>query len=166
MHQSARCPSVQDFASDCRRVQCRKEAGGKRVGPAGKQIGHAHLTWAFAEAATWFWRNNPQAQQRLARVEKKPHKGKALSLLAHQLGRAVDFMRKRQGAFNLDLFLKTSGSSAGEPGASLDTPGDEPDASPLSVCCDCGVERHGVPRPCIPEPAALIGHPLWLLHRR
>jgi len=37
MHQIARFPSVQDFASSCRLGQCRKASGGKRVGTSGKK---------------------------------------------------------------------------------------------------------------------------------
>jgi transposase len=92
IHQIDRFPSVQDFASYCRLVKCSKESGGKRLGTSGKKIGNAHLKWAFSEAATLFLRNNPQGQKLLARLEKKHDKGKALSILAHKLGRAVYFM--------------------------------------------------------------------------
>jgi hypothetical protein len=56
-------------------------------------------------------------------LEKKHDKGKALSILAHQLGRAVYYMLKRTTAFDMDLCLRSSGSSAGAPGASLDAAG-------------------------------------------
>jgi hypothetical protein len=62
-------------------------------------------------------RHNLQGQKLLARLEKKHDKGKALSILAHTLGRAVYFMLKRQVAFDTGIFLQTSGSRAGEPGA-------------------------------------------------
>ena len=117
MHQIDRFPSVQDFASYCRLVKCSKESGGKRLGTSGKKIGNAHLKWAFSEAATLFLRNNPPGQKLLARLEKKHDQGRALSILAHKLGRAVYFMLKRQVAFDLEMFLQTSGSRAGEPGA-------------------------------------------------
>ena len=166
IHQIERFPSVQEFASSCRLVTCRKASGGNRLGTSGQTIGNAHLTGAVSEAATLCLRHNPQAQKRLARLEKKHDKGKALSMLAHTLGRAVSCMLKRQVACDMERVLQPSGSSAGEPGASLATKGDEPEASTLSVCVDCVCERQGVPRPCIPEPDALIGHPLWLLKRR
>jgi len=117
IHQIDRFPSVQDFASYCRLVKCSKESGGKRLGTSGKKIGNAHLKWAFSEAATLFLRNNPPGQKLLARLEKKHDQGRALSILAHKLGRAVYFMLKRQVAFDLEMFLQTSGSRAGEPGA-------------------------------------------------
>jgi transposase len=107
IHQIDRFPRVQDFASYCRLVKCSKESGGKRLGTSGKKIGHAHLKWAFSEAATLFLRNNPQGQKLLARLEKKHDKGKALSILAHKLGRAVYFMLKRNTAFDMNLFLRS-----------------------------------------------------------
>src|ERR687891_657522 len=102
-----RFPRVQDFASYCRLVKCAKESAGKRLGTSGKKIGNAHLKWAFSEAATLFLRNNPQGQQLLARLEKKHHKGKALTILAHKLARAVYDMLKRQTAFDMAMFLRT-----------------------------------------------------------
>jgi transposase len=117
IHRIDRFPSVQDFASYCRVVKCSKESGGKRLGTSGKNIGNAHLKWAFSEAATLFLRHNPQGQKLLARLEKKHDKGKALSILAHTLGRAVYFMLKRKVAFDMEMFLQTSESRAGEPGA-------------------------------------------------
>jgi hypothetical protein len=123
IHDIRRFPRVPDFASSCRLVTCRKASGGKRVGTSGQQIGNAPLTWAFAEAATLFLRNNPQGQKLLSRVEKKHDKGTALSILAHTRGRAVYCMLQRQVAFDMHLFLQSSGSRVGEPGASLDTTG-------------------------------------------
>ena len=66
-----------------------------------------HLKWAFSEAAPLFLRNNPHGQKLLARLEKKHDKGKALSILAHQLARAVYFMLKRKVAFDMEIFLQT-----------------------------------------------------------
>jgi transposase len=166
IHHIERFPSVQEFASYCRLGKCSKESGGKHLGTSGKNIGNAHLTWAFSEAATLFLRNNPRGQKLLARLEKKHDKGNALSILAHKLGRAVSFMLKRTVAFAMDRFLQTSGSRAGEPGASLDTRREEPQASVPKAFLGCVVERQGTPRPRIPEPLRLIGHPLWLLTKR
>jgi hypothetical protein len=56
-------------------------------------------------------------------LEKKHDKGKALSILAHKLARAVYYMLKRKVAFDMDIFLRTSGSRAAEPEAELDTQG-------------------------------------------
>jgi transposase len=123
MHRLDRFPRVQDVASSGRLVNCRQEAGGTRVGTSGQNIGKAHLTGAFSDAATLCWRHTPQGQKRLARLENKPDTGTALSLLAHQLGRAVYCMLKRQVAVAREMCLQPSESSAGEPGASLDSTG-------------------------------------------
>jgi transposase len=106
IHQIDRFPSVQDVASYCRLVKCAKESGGKRVGTSGKKIGNAHLKWAFSEAAVLFLRNNEPGQKYLARLEKKHDKGKALSILAHKLARAVYYMLKRTTAFDMENFLR------------------------------------------------------------
>jgi hypothetical protein len=76
------------------------------LGTSGKKIGNAHLKWDFSEAAVLFLRNNPQGQKYLARLEKKHDKGKALTILAHKLARAVYYMLKRKTAFDMDVFLR------------------------------------------------------------
>jgi transposase len=100
-----RFPRVQDFVSDCRLVKGAKESAGKRYGTLGKKIGNAHLKWAFSEAAVLFLRNNPQGQKYLARLERKHGKGKALTVLAHKLARAVYYLLKRETAFDMNPFL-------------------------------------------------------------
>ena len=99
---SSRFPRVQDFVSYCRLVKCAKESAGKRYGTSGTKIGNAHLKWAFSEAAVLFLRDNPAGQKYLARLEKKHGKGKALTILAHKLARAVYYMLKRDTAFDMD----------------------------------------------------------------
>ena len=107
IHQIDRFPRVQDVASYCRLVKCAKESGGKRLGTSGNKIGNAHLKWAFSEAATLFLRGNEPGQKYLARLEKKHDQGKALSILAHKLARAVYCMLKRKTAFALEPCLRT-----------------------------------------------------------
>jgi transposase len=106
IHDIARFPRVQDFASYCRLVKCARESAGKRSGTSGAKIGNAHLKWAFSEAAVLFLRDNPAAQKLLTTLEKKHSKGKALTILAHKLARAVYDMLQRQTAFDLDTFLQ------------------------------------------------------------
>jgi transposase len=106
IHNMDRFPRVQDFVSYSRLVKCAKESAGKRSGTSGKKIGNAHLKWAFSEAATLFLRHNPDGQRLLARLEKKHDKGKALTILAHKLARAVYYMLKRKTAFDMDMFLR------------------------------------------------------------
>jgi hypothetical protein len=123
IHRSDRLPRGQAFASYARLVKCRQAAGGKRLGPAGKNIGHAPLTGACSAAAPLCLRNTPPGQTLLARLETKHAKGTALRMLAHTRGRAVDCRLQRQVAFDMAIFLQTSGSRAGEPRAALDAEG-------------------------------------------
>jgi transposase len=106
IHDIARFPRVQDFVSYCRLVTCAKESAGKRYGTAGTKMGNASLTWAFSEAAVLFLRDNPAGQKYLARLEKKHGKGKALTVLAHKLARAVYDRLNREVGFDLDTFLQ------------------------------------------------------------
>jgi transposase len=114
-----RFPRVQELVSYGRLVKCAKESAGKRYGTSGTKIGHAYLQWAFSEAAVLLLRNNAKGQLLLARLDKRHGKGKALTILAHELARAVYDMLRRDTVFARDKFL-TSGSRAGEPGVSLD----------------------------------------------
>jgi transposase len=108
IHDLQRFPRVQDVVSYCRLITCAKESAGKRDGTSGSKIGKAYLTWAFSEAAVLFLRANPAGQKYLARVEKKHGTGKALTVLAHKLARAVDDRLQRQTAFALHTFLHQS----------------------------------------------------------
>ena len=105
VHDIARFPTVQQFASYARLVKCPKESAGKRYGYSGAKIGNAHLKWAFSEAAVLFLRNNPEGMRYKHRLESKHGKGKALSILAHKLGRATYFVMKRQQPFERERFL-------------------------------------------------------------
>jgi transposase len=105
IHDIARFPRIQDFVSYCRLVKCAKESAGKRYGTSGAKIGNAYLKWAFSEAAVLFLRNNPAGQKYLTRLEHKHGKGKALTILAHKLARAVYYMLKRDTAFDMPKFL-------------------------------------------------------------
>ena len=107
IHDIHRFPRVQDFVSYCRLVKCAKESAGKRLGTSGSKIGNAHLKWAFSEAAVLFLRDHPAAQKHLARLEKKHGKGKALTVLAHKLARAVYHMLQRQVAFDKEKFFQS-----------------------------------------------------------
>jgi len=100
-----RFPSVQDFVSYCRLVKSIKESNGKRYGSSGKKIGNAHLKWAFSEAAVLFLKGNEPAKRYLNRLTAKHGKGKALSILAHKLGRAAYFMLKNKEPFDQKKFL-------------------------------------------------------------
>ena len=100
-----RFDSVQKFASYARLVKCKAESAGKSYGTQGNKIGNAHLKWAFSEAAVLYLKGNPKAQRYLQRLQKRMSKAKALSALAHKLGRAVYFMLKNGTVFNEQRFL-------------------------------------------------------------
>ena len=89
IHTIERFPTVQNFASYCRLIKCKKESAGKSYGTTGRKIGNAYLKWAFSEAAVLFLRKNPEAQAWLERMANKHNKARALTILAHKLGRAV-----------------------------------------------------------------------------
>jgi len=105
MHTIDRFESVGDFLSYARLVKCHKESAGKRYGTIGSKIGNAHLRWAFSEATCLLIRQRDEAKRFVARKKKKHGKGKALSILAAKLGRAVYFMLKRKEAFDVTTFF-------------------------------------------------------------
>jgi transposase len=99
---------VQDFASYCRLIKCPRESAGKRKGTSGKKIGNVHLKWAFSEASALFLRKNPAGQKYLARLARKHGKGKALSILAHKIGRTAYYVMSRKRNFDMNKFLATA----------------------------------------------------------
>jgi len=107
IHDVRRFDRVQEFASYARLVRCAKESGGKKLGTSGAKMGNVHLKWAFSEAAVLFVRHSAEGKKLLARLEKRFGKGKALSILAHKLGRAAYFMLARGTAFDAKRFAST-----------------------------------------------------------
>ena len=102
-----RFESVQKFASYSRLVKCKAESAGKSYGTQGNKIGNAHLKWAFSEAAVLFLRGNKKAQRYLQRLQRRMSKAKAISVLAHKLGRCVYFMLKNETVFDESKFLSS-----------------------------------------------------------
>src|SRR5215813_8808726 len=72
-----------------------------------KKIGNVHLKWAFSQASVLFLRGNPAAQRYVDRLTSKHGKTKALSILAHKLGRAVYYLLKREQAFDINKFFSS-----------------------------------------------------------
>ena len=99
-----RFPRVQDFVSYCRLVKCAKESNGKRYGSSGSKIGNAHLKWAFSQAAVHSLKYNKQGKKHLNRLTQKHGKGKALSILAHKIGRATYYILKNKAPFDREKF--------------------------------------------------------------
>lgn len=89
-----------------RLVKCKAESAGKSYGTQGNKIGNAHLKWAFSEAAVLHLRGNDKAKKYLVNLQKRMSKAKALSVLAHKLGRCVYFMLKNETVFDENRFLK------------------------------------------------------------
>jgi hypothetical protein len=106
LHDLPRFPRVQACVADGRRVTCATASAGKRSGTSGAKSGHASLTWAFAEAAVVCLRTHPAGQTSLARLEKQPGKGKALTGRAPQLARAVSQRCKRETACDRPRLLQ------------------------------------------------------------
>ena len=100
-----RFPRVQDFVSYSRLVKCKKESAGKVYGSSGKKIGNAFLKWAFSEAAVLFLKGNPEAKAWLEKKANQYNKAKALTILAHKLGRAVYVMLKHKTVFDQQRLL-------------------------------------------------------------
>ena len=108
IHDVHRFDRVQQFASYARLVKCAKESAGKRHGTSGAKMGNVHLKWAFSEAAVLFVRHSAEGKKLLARLEQRFGKGKALSILAHKIGRAAYFMLAREKTFDVQRFVATA----------------------------------------------------------
>ncbi len=78
---------------------------GKRTGSSGKKIGNAHLKWAFSEATALFLKDHETGKKYPDKLTHKFGKAKALSILAHRMGRAVYFILKNKEAFDQEKFL-------------------------------------------------------------
>jgi transposase len=96
---------VQECVSHARLITCTKESGGKKLGTGGAKRGSVHLKGAFSEAAVTFLRHTTAGKKLLARREQKHGKGKALSMLAHKIGRAVYDLLSRGTVFSMEKFL-------------------------------------------------------------
>lgn len=107
IHDIRKFPRVQDFVSYSRLVKPSKESAGKIYGHSGKKIGNAHLKWAFSEAAVSMLRVIPDVKQYKEKLQRKHGKAKALSILAHKIGRAIYYILKRKEVFDIETFLTT-----------------------------------------------------------
>ena len=105
VHDIGRFPRVQQFASYSRLVKCSRESAGKKQGFGGAKIGNVHLKWAFSEAAVSFLSKCAPGRTIVERLRRKHGKAKALSILAHKLGRAVYYMMTREKTFDMQRFV-------------------------------------------------------------
>lgn len=104
VHDIARFPTVQDFASYARLIRCSRESAGKRSGTSGSKIGNAHLKWAISEAAVLILRHGDCDRLR-NRLQRRHGKGKAMGVLTHKLGRTIYYMLLRKKPFDMERFL-------------------------------------------------------------
>jgi len=105
IHDIERFDRHQHLASYSRLVKCQRESAGKVSGTGGSKIGNVYLKWAFSEAAIGFLRKCPGAKPYYQRLVKKHGKGKALTVLAHKISRAVFYIWKRREVFEQEKFL-------------------------------------------------------------
>ena len=110
MHAWRRFATVGEFLSYARLVRCLHESAGKKLGTGNNKIGNAHLKWAFAEAACQLLRVSERARKWKQRYEQKRGAGKALSVLAAKLGRAVYHMLRKQEDFAEERFWNGGGA--------------------------------------------------------
>lgn len=141
IHAIQRFPRVQECVSSCRLVKGANASAGQRYGTSGPKIGHAYLTWACSAAAVLCLRANPAGQQSRARRVNKHGQGKALTILAHTLARAVYDMWRRDPGFALDKFLPCRTARSGRARRLTGCPGDEPGHRVLAWRISCVVER-------------------------
>jgi transposase len=109
MHAWSRFAKVGQFLSYARLVRCRHESAGKQLGTGGQKIGNAYLRWAFSEAASLMLRFSARARKWKQRYASKHGKGKAMSVLAAKLGRAVYHMCRKEEAFDEERFWHSAG---------------------------------------------------------
>ena len=105
IHTIERFPTVGDFLSYARLVTPKHTSDGKVTGQSGAKIGNPHLKWAFSEAGLMMLRYSEDAQQFLARKEKKHGKARAMTMLARKIARTVYYMLKRKEAFDAVKFF-------------------------------------------------------------
>jgi hypothetical protein len=79
------------------------------------------LKWAFSEAAVLFLRHAAGGTQLLKDIEKTHGTVKALSIVAHTIGRSVYYILSRRTVFVMEKFRAATG--AGEPDVYLEPAG-------------------------------------------
>ena len=96
----------QQFCSYARLCGARQESGGKTVGHGNAKQGNAWLKWAFSEAAVLSAQKEERIGKYLDMLASRLGKAKALSALAHKLGRAFYHMLHTKEVFNVQRFVR------------------------------------------------------------
>lgn len=105
IHDINRFGRVQNFTSYARLVKPLRESAGKLKSGGNKKIGNAYLKWAFGEAAILLIREEDDVKQWHAKLKNRYGKARAISIIAHKIGRAVYYMLKQKKVFDLKKFL-------------------------------------------------------------
>jgi transposase len=96
----------QQFCSYARLCGAVQESAGKRTGEGNRKAGNAWLKWAFSEAAVLSAQKDERLGALLGRLASKLGKPKALSALAHKLGRAFYHMLRTKEVFDVERFVR------------------------------------------------------------
>ena len=96
----------QQFCSYARLCGAVQESAGQRTGAGHRKAGNAWLKWAFAEAAVLSAQKDECLGALLQRLASRLGKAKALSALAHKLGRAFYHMLYTKEVFDIDRFVR------------------------------------------------------------
>jgi transposase len=101
-----RFDSRQQFCSYARLCGAVQESDGKRAGVGNRRAGNAWLKWAFSEAAVLSAQKDERVGALLGRLSSRLGKAKALSALAHKLGRAFYHMLRTKEVFDVSRFVR------------------------------------------------------------
>lgn len=96
----------QQFCSYARLCGAVQESAGHRTGLGNKKAGNAWLKWAFSEAAVLAAQKDEHIGRLLERLASRLGKAKALSALAHKLGRAFYHMLHTKEVFDVQRFVR------------------------------------------------------------
>jgi transposase len=96
----------QQFCSYARLCGAVQESAGQRTGEGNRKAGNAWLKWAFSEAAVLSAQKDERIGGLLQRLASKLGKAKALSALAHKLGRAFYHMLRTKEVFDIHRFVR------------------------------------------------------------
>jgi len=96
----------QQFCSYARLCGAVQTSDNKRVGLGNRKAGNAWLKWAFSEAAVLSAQKDERIGALLQRLACRLGKPKALSALAHKLGRAFYHMLHAKEVFDVNRFVR------------------------------------------------------------
>jgi transposase len=96
----------QQFCSYARLCGAVQTSADKRAGAGNRKAGNAWLKWAFSEAAVLSAQKDEQIGALLQRLASRLGKAKALSALAHKLGRAFYHMLHTKEVFDVNRFVR------------------------------------------------------------